>query len=148
MRFLDKFLWWVVAFFPNRCRTIQVNGEDYLLRFYIKHSGLLPGLYLHYFYRGDEGRELHNHPFKFSFSVLLTGSYTEHRLIHRTSGAVLVQELGPGSVNVIRANDFHKVILKNGPLWTLFCSWRRVQRWGFWDQDLGRYIDHQEYFSA
>lgn len=132
--------------FPSRSRLIKVDGEPYLRRFYLKHSGILPGLYLHYFYRGDRDRELHNHPWRYSFSLILKGGYKEERLVNNK---VRVYHYKAGDVNIIKANDFHRVVMPEGVngtgVWTLFCSGKKVQDWGFIDPNTGEFIDWQTY---
>jgi len=144
-KIIDWVGWKLNTMFPNRSRLIEVNGDPYLRRFYIKHSGILPGIYLHYFYRGDGDRDLHNHPWKISFSFILTNGYFEERL----SGLLNIKrrELKPGSVNIIRANDFHRVDLRDSSkgVWTIFCTFREIQNWGFWIRESGEYIDNVTY---
>lgn len=88
-------------------------------------------VYLHRFNRGDEDKELHNHPWAWAFSLMLAGGYVEHRLC--SQGIVWRRVVRPGAVNVIRANDFHKVELRGGPAWTLFVTGPKAQSWGFLD---------------
>lgn len=148
---INKFLWWLVDCFPHRKTVLFGEGQQtpYLMRFYVKHSGWLPGVYLHYFYRGDQERELHNHPWKKSFSFILTGWYLEARRKELRNGkhVVIFRTLRAGNINCIRANDFHRIDTVVYPLWTLFFSGKRVQSWGFWDRHTGKYVDHKEFFS-
>jgi len=119
-------------------RLITTDGDPYLHRFYLyrrAREGLkqyLPSVYLHYFHRGDLDRALHNHPWSYSFSLVLTNGYMEDR---HTKYGVIRRLLRPGSINFIRANDYHKVALLNEKKgsWTLFVSGPRVQDWCFWD---------------
>ena len=127
------------------------DGKPYLARHYIFHSSRfkwLPGIYLHQFLSSDEDRELHNHPWGHAVSLILAGSYTEER--REEDDSIMVRVFGPGGLNIIRANDFHRVDLNSLCVWTLFFSGNREQEWGFWDRDTGEYLhweDHVELAS-
>lgn len=126
-------------------RTFETDGSPYLSRFYLLRKSK-PGddddardrplsVYLHYFHRGDEDAELHNHPWGFSFSVILTNGYIEERWI---KNEIVKRVLRPGSLNILRSNDFHRVDLRNPEqgAWTLFFAGKRVQDWGFWHPEI------------
>lgn len=123
------------------------EGDPYLHRFYLTPDASwwrerlrLPGLYLHYFYRGDGDRELHSHPWSWACSLVLWGGYVEHR---DDEGKISARPVLPGAVNRIDGATFHRVELLRDGAWTLFLagrSWhgedrqgRRVSMWGFRD---------------
>jgi hypothetical protein len=97
----------------------------------------VPHLYLHHFFRGDADAEVHNHPWRFSMSLILTGGYIEERWVPATK-TLDTRHLYPGDINVLRKDDFHRVTL-NEPergCWTLFLSSDRLDEsnghdWGF-----------------
>lgn len=136
--------WRIVEMFPTRSRMVYIDGQRYLLRFYIKRNGLLPGMYLHHFYMGDSDRELHDHPWWISGSLILTGGYYEERLIPGTT-TIVHRVIGPGTVNIIRGTDFHRVDLIEDHAWTLFVSGNRNKDWGFFIRETGQVIPHREY---
>lgn len=106
-------------------------GERYLERY---HVGRLfgCGLYIHRFVASDPLRGLHDHPWSWSVSLILVGGYREVR-----PGGVRC--LKPFRFNVIRGNDFHRVLLNDGEqAWTLFFHGPRTKGWGFLRD--GRYI--------
>ena len=125
-----------------RCRSIAGgDGSTYLERYYLwgwapwnpnpKSSKLvpwLPGAMLHHFVRSDEDRELHNHPWRWSLSVILAGGYVEERMV---DGRVVLRRVTPGSINIIRDNDFHRVDLLEKDCWSLFITGPKTQSWGF-----------------
>lgn len=129
----------------QRKRVFETDGSPYLSRFYlIRKSKLDPdddtpnapfSAYLHYFHRGDEDHELHNHPWGFSLSIILTNGYLEERWTER---GIVKRVLRPGSINILRFNDFHRVDLRDPSkgAWTLFFAGKRVQDWGFWHPTL------------
>lgn len=124
--------------------TIVVDGEKYLTRIL---SPRLFGcrVYLHHFHRPDVGRHLHNHPWKWAASLLLSGSYEEDRLDEATAsatktfrhlGVLTEDELLSEHKHVHRANfiadtDYHRVTRLHGDVWTLFVVGPENKEWGF-----------------
>ncbi len=162
---LHSFLWWLTETFPNRTRDISRDGKLYLRRFYLTPRRLDDngdktdnymgfGIYLHYFYRGDEDRELHNHPWKRAVSFILTAGYTEERRFafnwrgYREYG-VNTKRIRPRRFNIIGANDFHRISKIPGRphIWTLFFTGPRAQDWGFWHAETGVYTPHAEFVT-
>lgn len=99
----------------------------------------LPHLYLHHFFRGDDDVEVHNHPWRFSMSLILTGGYVEERWDPVTK-TIKTKDFRPGAINVLRREDFHRVTLHDAQrgCWTLFMSSDRAEEknghdWGFLD---------------
>lgn len=122
---------------PDGSHPFDENGQS-------KKEVIWPkgfGIYLHCFHRSDADRELHNHPFEKSFSIILSGGYSEERRVGR---GVSRRNLEAGDINIIDANTFHRVDLKStgsGELeaWTLFVVSGRSQSWGFWDRVTGKF---------
>jgi len=107
-------------------------ADPYLLRIYLtptadwwrKTLGL-PGIFLHYFFRGDNDRELHNHPWQWAWSLILTGGYTEFRGTQRGTAPVTVEHIWaywPLFENFIDGSTFHRVVLQGNGCWTLFVA--------------------------
>lgn len=154
---LDDLLWRIAKWAPFGATIIDTgNKEDpYLLRVYLtpererlteyfgtKLSNALPRVYLHRFFRGDEDRAVHSHPWRHAVSLILTGGYEEFRWMPLTR-EFEVRHLTPGKINYIRRNDYHRVELyaKQG-CWTLFLSMGRVMEsngkdWNFLNTDTG-----------
>jgi hypothetical protein len=101
-------------------------------------------LYLHHFHRGDGDAELHNHPWKTSFSLILAGGYLEERRLRGTA-RVIRRVLHPGDFNVIESDDFHRVELLEKDAWTLFLAGSRSQSWGFWNRVTTIYTPWREF---
>ncbi len=138
--FLEKHLPHIVI--TRRCEYRGgADDRPLLYRFYLWKGSNGHALFLHRFVASDVGPELHNHPFEISISLLLKGGYVEERkLANRTledfrngkAYSTFRRWLGPLSVNVIRASDFHRVELEEGKeVWTLFYHGPRIQEWGF-----------------
>ncbi len=135
-------------------RTIETDGRPYLTRWYLwpgkprsgpDDNGIdLPfAVFIHYFHRGDEDRDQHNHPWDASVALVLAGGYREER-----GNETHVYK--PGSVNVIKGDDFHRVDLldpKKGS-WSLFIAGRNVQSWGFKLRDTGEFVPWQRYLDV
>lgn len=164
---LERALWRIAGESPFGGQIIPASGVNpYLLRTYLTRQGQrffipwgeLRGLgarpYLHFFYRGDADREYHNHPWTVSYSWILTGGYEEERWDEENK-RIVTRVFRPGSFNIIRRDDFHKVRLLQPNLgcWTLFLSVGRVREsdgkdWGFLDIETGKYTPWGEYQKA
>jgi hypothetical protein len=84
---------------------------------------------LHRFFRGDHDGELHSHPWRWAIAIVLVGGYMEER---RVGDRVVTRRCGPGTINVIRAEDFHRVDLIGAESWSLFMTGPKVADWFFW----------------
>lgn len=129
----------VAARLPMRAIT-GIDGTTFLERFTVLDLGAKrPRLYLHRFVRGDEDRELHNHPW-YGVSLILVGGYLEERRVWTPEGErVVARTLRPGAVNMLAPHTFHRVDLIDGPCWTLFATGPVVQSWGFWHRRSGEF---------
>lgn len=115
------------------------GGTVYLERYYLfggpsedgEWADAPIGVFLHRFRRSDDDVELHNHPWEASVSFILAGGYVEER---RVGDEVVTRRLEPFSVNIIAADDFHRVDLLESDAWTLFVVGRKAQSWGFWNR--------------
>ncbi len=147
-----KLLKRLVVRFPSRTIT-NPAGDPYLTRWYVwpgkprkdaeENGPDAPfAVFIHFFHRSDDDREQHNHPWDVSAALVLAGGYHEERGDHS-------RILKPGSVNVIRNGDYHRVELldpKAGS-WSLFVAGRNIGSWGFRDDDTGEHIDHRDYIA-
>lgn len=92
---------------------------------------------------------LHNHPWPWSFSIILAGGYREHRR-NSVTDVITVKEFLPGSFNSLSYTDFHRVELIENDGWSLFFTgWRSKKRsWGFWDPVTRKYTDFTNFDKA
>ena len=119
----------IVVRLPFRTIT-DPNGDPYLTRWYLwpgKPRSFADGaddstsrapfaIFIHFFHRSDKDRDQHNHPWAVSWALILKGGYVEQR-------GDAMRTFRPGTVNVIRKDDYHRVELldpKRGS-WSLFC---------------------------
>lgn len=154
-----RFLLWLARHTPPHVITTRDVGEPYLTRYFLtrqsyKTEGMgqsenAPrfGLYLHHFHRGDDGAELHNHPWRWAVSLVLRGGYSEERRAFKAMpvpggsvwrAVVVRRTVRPGAINFLTARDFHRVDLLDAEgAWTLFLVGPISQSWGFWDRVSG-----------
>src|SRR5678815_835972 len=93
---------------------IAPNGKPYLNRYYLagwsprnRQSG--PAVFLHQFVASDPADSVHSHPWGWSASLILVGGYREERC--GANGGMVTREYRPGDVNVIEADDKHRIDL-------------------------------------
>ncbi len=130
-----------------RCRVIDGNdGQPYLERYHLLRLPGGGGVYLHRFLASDPDRGLHDHPWRRAVGLILSGSYDELRL---EGQKVVSRRLGPGRLNRISGNHFHRIVLPEAgqETWTLFAHGGKVKEWGFLridDQGEPHYVDHRD----
>jgi hypothetical protein len=131
--------------------TIETDNSPYITRV------LAPRIFgfrvmLHHIHRADDDRELHNHPWAWAFSCILSGSYDEERLeaivpsagdIH--AAQVLTEKRRVRRFNRLNDADYHRIEKLHGDVWTLFVTGPRVQDWGFLKD--GVHVPWSEYLS-
>lgn len=125
-------------------RIIDHDGRPYLRRY---HVGTLFGvrIYLHHFVDSDPVG-IHNHPFKHSLSILLSGTYQEERRWCR-----IPNQRNINFVNYISADTLHRVLLRRDgadnpcTVWSLFFHTRKVMTWGTL-KDKGAFMQYVEEF--
>ncbi len=92
------------------CKTIEVNGEPYLDRYYVRTDDDGTQHWLHHFRRSDSERHLHSHPWEAS-STILCGwyreQYTNIEVLRRT-----------GDINHIVPETLHRIVDVKPDTWT------------------------------
>lgn len=131
-----------------RGRIITNDGGDpYLHRFYLLHVArrFVPGVFVHYFYRSDGDRELHNHPWRWAVSIVLRSGYIEQRM-EGSNGTVTERTIRAPAVNLIRGDTFHRVQLlePDRGCWSIFIAGPRKSAWGFIDLETREFETHTE----
>lgn len=104
----------------------------YLQRWVIEIFGY--GLRLHHWYRSDDKRAPHDHPYGF-VTLVLKGGYTDVSFEYTTDGTGFTpakDKLRLGSIRYRAAEHSHWVDVNSGGCWTLMLSGRQKRRWGFW----------------
>jgi hypothetical protein len=113
---------------------IPRSGVPYLDRYYAAGwhpSSRRPGpaIFLHHFLASDPSDAVHSHPWGWSASLILVGGYREHRC--QAGGGVIVRDYRPGDVNVLAADDRHRIDLLASDCWSVFLAGDFAQPWAF-----------------
>jgi len=110
--------------------VIRVRGEKYLGRWILYLGGFT--VRLHKFYRGDDARAPHDHPWPFWTFPLSPQGYWEVVL----RDGVLMHEFVKGwSWNYRPSSHCHYVLDPKKPFYTLVVTGRKERSWGFWPSD-------------
>jgi len=151
---MRKICEWLAKHLPHI--TIPTpDGKAYLTRYYLFGADRAWGnVFLHHFHSSDMDMApsgtfyLHNHPWPWSFSIILVGGYTEER--RQTDDTITTKVFKPGSINTLSDKDFHRVELLGNDGWSLFFTgWRSKKRsWGFWDRVTKEYKDWKNFAKA
>lgn len=136
---LEESLWAVAAWAPFGAKMIWRGARPYMARVYLTPWWCPRQLFLHRILMSDDG--IHNHPYGWSCSLILTGGYREVRATPHyydrgaTSEFSRVGKVGTFKqwFNWIPAGAFHALELTEGPVWTLFVCGPRDREWGFLD---------------
>ncbi len=130
---------WLLNRLERHGRKLVIHdreGQDpYLTRYYLawpdgtqrQRKNIPFNVFLHQFHRSDDPY-IHDHPWNWSFSIILKGGYWEHlpdKTIWRKPGSIRL--MTPG-------NDKHWVEIpkgQEGKVWTMFFRGRTVKDWGF-----------------
>jgi hypothetical protein len=123
---MSRLLYWLTGHLP--CRIICDEGKPYLERYYL-FTLLGVRFYIHRFVGSDPARGMHDHPWPWAGSVVLSGYYFEVRR-GTTQGKVRW-------FNWLLGDSFHRVILaqvdnRERHCWTLFFHRATyIKPWGF-----------------
>lgn len=134
-------------------RRIYRDGELYLDRYSLRKQRAAGGggwrIYLHRFWQADSP-PLHNHPWTWSFALVLLGRYWEE--YQDAASTELQRPFGFPRLrcvtgwNWISARRFHRIsTLVPGPgkVWTLFvCGPLHGRSWGFFRE--GHYVNNRD----
>ena len=114
-----------------------IGGADnpYLKRWWLIPRNRFFNVYLHVFFRSDDDRALHDHPWS-NLSFILAGGYTEHTIdaggIHNQTR----REQGDLKLR-ISGKHAHRIELDRYGCITLFITGPRYREWGFHCTDRG-----------
>lgn len=126
---------------------VEVEGVPYLDRYIVYVAGCT--LRLHKFWRGDDDRAPHDHPW--NFITFPFRDYLEHvqepsgreyvrvvkrlRFHYRPSGYRHIVLHGLEDISYLRDGLRHKAQLRTSkPFWTIVITGRRTRSWGFWPE--------------
>ena len=111
--------------------SVRIGDEKYLDRFIFYFFGTIR---LHRFWRGDDDRAPHNHPWW--FVTLPFTSYVE-KVYDIEDGRYLGERLVKAWRFHFRPARYRHMVVgradgKKAPFWTFVLTGRRSQAWGFW----------------
>ncbi len=141
-----KFLEWLGSKLP-KFTIPQDDGTPYLTRHYLLGKDRERfNIYLHKFHASDSDTDpsdnellYHNHPFLYSFSIILAGGYVEFKI---KDGKQSVKILNPLSFNFINKKIFHRVELISETVWTIFFTGPRLKNWYFLNSKTNKQYHH------
>lgn len=115
----------LIASVKGRQPDFVIGGHinPYLIRWWLRRESDAGSIYLHQILRDDDDRALHDHPWD-STSIILRGALREVL----PDGERLLR---PGSITSRTAEDAHRLVIHEGPVWTLFITGARRREWGF-----------------
>jgi hypothetical protein len=133
-RFCER-IWWIGGRVPLGYShdLIEINGEPYLERRIVWLFGLT--LRLHRFWRGDNDRHLHNHPW--AFVTFPLGNYYEFVLEELESNEngfaekYRINEVKAWRPHCRPASYYHRVLDPPEPIWTVVVTGPKRNNWGF-----------------
>jgi hypothetical protein len=139
--------------FGGEKSTVKINGKPYLQRWIIYAGGTLR---LHKFYRGDDDRAMHDHPWWFVTFPLkgyweqvpnpksptgLMKRFVKPFRFHYRPAKFKHIVLGSTARYDVDVEDIHVTTPK--PFWTLVISGPRSNKWGFWPD--GKYVYYRDF---
>jgi len=109
--------------------VIGGTADPYMLRWWFVPRNRWFNVYLHHFFRSDDDRALHDHPWV-NLSILVEGGYIEETI--RAGGIHVRIERRAGDLKLRGPKTAHRVELIAGrPCTTIFLTGPNVRSWGF-----------------
>jgi hypothetical protein len=120
-----------------------IIGTNYLQRWHILPRNRFFNVYLHRYEGSDDGRALHDHPWH-SVSFLLKGRLIEvSPMPHGFQHWKHIRRFVPV---FRRATLAHRIVLLEGPAWTVFITGPRTRKWGFITPD--GWMHHKQFLGG
>lgn len=111
---------------------IGPSDDPYLLRWFVIPRNRWFNIYLHHFWKSDDDRALHDHPWV-NVSILLSGSYIEHLPMGRSKLRKPWRPWAFWRLPVRGARSAHRVeLIDKARVWTLFITGPKTRHWGFY----------------
>ena len=127
MKIISTLLYRLTANRP--ARLIKLNNKPYLERYFVARLFGVT-LYLHRFVSSDRERHLHNHPWTWSRSLVLSGGYDEEVVLDLTTASASGCVTASRRVkwfNRVDGSHFHRIANAAPHTWTLFMHSARQQ---------------------
>lgn len=134
MSLIHRLLWRLTDQLPRR-EIPRDGGGEYLDRYFVgRRFGCT--VYLHHFKGGDTAEVPHDHPWRWSFALILTGSYKELVVKNLDSADGFNSRkrwMSAGRINLIGPRTIHAIETVHPDTWTLFVHGQVIRRWGFYE---------------
>lgn len=132
--------------FEDRAPDFVIGERDnpYMNRWWVIPRNKFFNVYLHQFLHSDDERALHDHPWLFNVSFLISGKYREHTIGAGGINHHILYEAGElkfrgwnaaHRVELVNTYRTPKDLLENHPTpaqcWTLFITGPIIREWGF-----------------
>lgn len=116
-------------------KTIQINGENYLQRYFAHQLADGTQVWYHRFLRNDSERHLHSHPWE-AKSTILAGWYIEQ---YRIGDKDFTTSRIQGEWHLIHPGTLHRIIEVQPNTWTMMLvAPEREPTWHFVEDDASR----------
>lgn len=141
-----RLLRWAVADRRPPDVTSRTGTATHLKRWYLWPHNRWCNLILHQWYRGDDRRHLHDHPWSF-FSWVLRGWYAE---IVRTRFQERAGIRSAGTLAFRHALTPHRVSIPNGlegKVWTLLLTGPTHRKWRLYNRHTGADYPYDAYID-
>ncbi len=104
-------------------------GYEILERRYLINWTYL-GIYIHNIITEDrDPKVFHDHPWSWSFSIILKGYYSEEKLIGKQK---IKKDFNRGQINVLKRTTFHRIAsISPFGVWSIYFRGRKTQNDGF-----------------
>lgn len=118
-------------------RDIEVDGDLYLVRYYLDGRGTDQQRFVHHIIRPDAGRELHDHPWDFTTRILM-GGYVEDARDYAAGSRTPHLFVRKGGDVISHAAEYaHRIEKVRPSTWTLVTAGAARRVWGFWSDHHG-----------
>lgn len=131
------------------------DGSPYITRYLLWGSPALGddghdkdqahSAFIHLLHTPDPDRDLHDHPWAWGFSLILSGGYVEKR--YGGAGTSHLKRYRAGDRNSLEPGEYHSLVSVEPNTATLFIAGREIQDWGFLLPD-DKWVDHRTYLAA
>lgn len=126
-------------------RTIETNGDVYMVRHIVAEYPSGHHIYLHQIKRPDRALELHNHPWAFAAHILV-GGYIEQRWQNGGRVGIIRQA---GTSYYCDDTTYHRITELLAPeCWTLVVTAPKSKSWSFLMPETGVVTPWREFVAA
>lgn len=130
---INRFLLWLTSTMP--AKAIDLDGKYYIERYLAKRfKRWNVEIVLHRYLGSDGDRAVHDHPWRLSIGIPITGGYTDERVLGfepNNGWKSKMVKIRPWRWNFISALRYHRIAYVEPGTWTLFITIKEFKGWGF-----------------